>query len=339
SLGLSTESITQELKKLLVTAYQNRNSARGARFGSFLSAACDLLPETAWEGAYREIIHTMFAVGHFDQLNTGNFQLPLPERLDSNQIAWAFPEARGAAREPIRFCQVDGTRLLLQRRSDGDFLTDSIATNVIAKAESSGFQPIQYSVRSERDGNEIKGLISHGSSIPCGVHRVVVRTDVEEFEFSADPCPPWASALGRDERGLFAINRFDGRRLEWCEPGFVTLKEPHGPEIARWRFEKGFWHDSQSGGADGIELVRPDWASEFGADSIGVYADFEVDRVVQRLRWIMPGMFVMGSPSNEHGRLDRETRHDVILSQGFWLADTACTQALWTAVMGKNPSR
>ena len=29
---------------------------------------------------------------------------------------------------------------------------------------------------------------------------------------------------------------------------------------------------------------------------------------------------------------------EVILTQGFWLADTACTQELWTAVMGNNPS-
>ncbi|MGH8552551.1 MAG: formylglycine-generating enzyme family protein, partial [Methylococcales bacterium] len=28
-----------------------------------------------------------------------------------------------------------------------------------------------------------------------------------------------------------------------------------------------------------------------------------------------------------------------LLTHGFWLADTACTQALWEAVMGENPSR
>ena len=49
----------------------------------------------------------------------------------------------------------------------------------------------------------------------------------------------------------------------------------------------------------------------------------------------------MGSPETEHGRLDREgPRHRVRLNQGLWLADTACTQALWLAVMGgKNPSQ
>ena len=46
----------------------------------------------------------------------------------------------------------------------------------------------------------------------------------------------------------------------------------------------------------------------------------------------------MGSPSDEKERYEDETLHQVNLSQGFWLADTACTQALWQAVIGKNPS-
>jgi formylglycine-generating enzyme required for sulfatase activity len=37
--------------------------------------------------------------------------------------------------------------------------------------------------------------------------------------------------------------------------------------------------------------------------------------------------------------LDRETQHRVILTQGYWLADTTCTQALWQAVLGDNPSQ
>ena len=36
--------------------------------------------------------------------------------------------------------------------------------------------------------------------------------------------------------------------------------------------------------------------------------------------------------------LDEGPRHWVALTRGFWLADTACTQALWIAVLGDNPS-
>lgn len=49
---------------------------------------------------------------------------------------------------------------------------------------------------------------------------------------------------------------------------------------------------------------------------------------------------MMGSPESEPERLDWEgPQHPVILTPGFWLADTACTQVLWQAVIGgDNPS-
>jgi formylglycine-generating enzyme required for sulfatase activity len=63
-------------------------------------------------------------------------------------------------------------------------------------------------------------------------------------------------------------------------------------------------------------------------------------KVSQRLRWIPPGEFLMGSPEGEQGRYNDEgPQHLVTFSQGYWLADTACTQALWTAMMGNNPSQ
>lgn len=86
----------------------------------------------------------------------------------------------------------------------------------------------------------------------------------------------------------------------------------------------------------------PVWASAWGEDAYGWYADFVVGEVWQRCRWIPPGRFWMGSPEDEKDRvtdgLVAETQHHVTLTQGFWLADTACTQALWQAVMGTNPA-
>ncbi len=81
----------------------------------------------------------------------------------------------------------------------------------------------------------------------------------------------------------------------------------------------------------------------FVLDEYGVRADLSVmtspDKLIQSLRWIEPGTFWMGSPVDEPERFDNESpRHEVTLSRGFWLADSACTQALWQAVMGNNPS-
>jgi len=115
------------------------------------------------------------------------------------------------------------------------------------------------------------------------------------------------------------------------------------------------------------ELIKPSWASKIGLDSeglwvefeqlgkirrvylpqsgdefrydkVGLYTDLIIKGITQRCRWIPPGIFCMGSPTSEKERRDNEIQHQVTLSQGFWLADTACTQALWKAVTGDNPA-
>ena len=57
------------------------------------------------------------------------------------------------------------------------------------------------------------------------------------------------------------------------------------------------------------------------------------------VRWIPPGSFMMGSPDSEEGRNSDETQHEVVLSQGFFMAETECTQGQWKMVMGSNPSK
>ena len=81
----------------------------------------------------------------------------------------------------------------------------------------------------------------------------------------------------------------------------------------------------------------------FGIDAeFGAWADLTLaarkGEVTQRLRWIEPGEFMMGSPAGELEYSDEGPQHRVTLSEGYWLADSACTQALWEAVMGNNPS-
>lgn len=88
----------------------------------------------------------------------------------------------------------------------------------------------------------------------------------------------------------------------------------------------------------------PPFASAWGDDRYGLWADLEVPAgdgagIVQKLRWIEPGRFLMGSPETEAERSDDEgPQHEVTISRGFWLFDTACSQGLWKAVMRSNPS-
>ncbi len=82
------------------------------------------------------------------------------------------------------------------------------------------------------------------------------------------------------------------------------------------------------------------WASDWGDDdAYGLWMGLTLGDVRQGFRWIAPGRFRMGSPPDEPQRWDDEVQHEVTLSRGFWLADTACTQAFWQAVTGSNPSR
>jgi formylglycine-generating enzyme required for sulfatase activity len=91
--------------------------------------------------------------------------------------------------------------------------------------------------------------------------------------------------------------------------------------------------------------IKPTWVSDYGSDTYGLWCEFQVPRydgiglVTQRMRWIKPGEFMMGSPESEGGRENESPQHLVKLTQGYWLADSQVTQELWTSIAGKNPSR
>lgn len=96
------------------------------------------------------------------------------------------------------------------------------------------------------------------------------------------------------------------------------------------------------GGVKSVVSNQPVWASDAGQDQYGRYADLVVKGVTQKFRWIEPGTFWMGSPTSEAERepdwAGKETRHQVTLTKGYWLADSTCTQALWKTVLGSNPA-
>jgi formylglycine-generating enzyme required for sulfatase activity len=109
-------------------------------------------------------------------------------------------------------------------------------------------------------------------------------------------------------------------------PGVEMPTTRHPPRVWTHPLERG---------------IPPTWASEWGEDQRhGPWCSFSVGDVVQRLRWIPPGVFWMGSPEDEEGRQPQEgLRRLMSIDSGFWMFDTPCTQALWEAVMGENPSR
>lgn len=121
-------------------------------------------------------------------------------------------------------------------------------------------------------------------------------------------------------------------RRHWIRSRAGWLGSKNGGPLDRPAMTQPATHPLVSGHA-------PPWACGWGRDRHGVFAEFRLGDVRQRLRWIPPGSFWMGSPESEGGRYDDEgPRRLIMLTEGFWLADTPCTQALWQEVMSANPS-
>ena len=142
----------------------------------------------------------------------------------------------------------------------------------------------------------------------------------------------------------------DFRNDHRFENGFdLLLRDIYGkqrhikPELGSNPFEKAqIYVKPDLGQPPGYIQSLPstcDWADDLGKDEYGSWADLNLAGVIQRMRWIEPGSFLMGSPGNEKQREDNERQYRVTLTQGYWLADTACTQNLWLAVMASNPSK
>ncbi len=126
--------------------------------------------------------------------------------------------------------------------------------------------------------------------------------------------PRWAQRIWRNNDGLFAAH----------EDGVVFQMLEASEDRAQ-----SYWH---------LSYNQWEWAQDAGVDEYGLWAEMQVTQIRFRMRWIAAGNFLMGSPEDEPGHNSDETQHKVTLSRGYWLAETACTQALWQSITNKNPS-
>ena len=84
---------------------------------------------------------------------------------------------------------------------------------------------------------------------------------------------------------------------------------------------------------------RPSWAVDGGRDAYGLWAAADLPGGRQRFRYVPPARVVVGSPDGEAGRDSDELAVELILPRAFWIQETEVSQALWTALMGRDPSR
>ncbi len=181
-------------------------------------------------------------------------------------------------------------------------------------------------------------------ALPLGADQpdeISLRTDLEHWTLERCQRPRWARRFGRNRQHLFC--EVDGRELIWLEPCELVVEG----QSQRLVLADGRWIHRQLGERWLREGIRkPASADALGMDEYGVFLDFSiavtklfiVRRASWRMRLILPGSFLMGSPETEAERFFNELQHEVWLSRGCWLAETTVTQELWQAVMGGNPS-
>lgn len=234
--------------------------------------------------------------------------LPVLARLDASRA----PGWRRVLRDADRLARAIGQGAIADPDSAGrDAPTHTLVqrgTDLLVRPGDGGMLPIGPRAYSPETGLLVDGA-------PLGGQRGLTVVDRgHRWRLATLTRPRWAERCWSDGRDVFAAHA-DNAILRWQSAA------PERPEGA-WQPERNPWP----------------WAAEIGADGFGLWARLDVRGVPYRLRWIPPGRFLMGSPEDEPERGDDETQHEVELTSGFWLGETAVPQALWRAAMGDNPS-
>jgi formylglycine-generating enzyme required for sulfatase activity len=277
----------------------------------------------------------------------------LPASLPLNMVPALRKLVGGeAASEPekgLRLCQVDGS--LQFEMVDVAQLQERKAANVLAQWVSHGLVKWRSG---EAGAWQPATWVQTMAPIELARHERLELTDGQTTCIVQHQTRPvWAQEWGRDRSGVYAL-----------------LPNPWGaPVLAAYPRAVG---DSQHEripvpalapvpvparkGKRKAATKRPAKANfsisdlKIGLDIIGPFANLSVTGAngqhTQTFRYIAPGRFLMGSPEAETAGLDNSNvyederpQHYVTISDGFWLADTACTQGFWQAIMGENPSR
>ncbi|WP_395795461.1 SUMF1/EgtB/PvdO family nonheme iron enzyme [Aquimonas sp.] len=286
-----------------------------------------LSPDQQWWSAEGELGGALHRLTHSDQIPAG---------LDANHVfrkplsSWAarvYLAQRGAGLwlMPERHALPAGQRLC------APFETDELVIEPKAAARSG---------QAKRASTRLHAQAAPVELLPR-VQPVCVQTRRHRIQLAEVPRPSWAHEFGRDASGVYALSPPLGTRQERFDALGPDEAGRAGSFVAQSRWQ----NEARRGkAAAGVKLSHA-----IGVDQeFGIYTDLQLGRALQRFRWIAPGEFWMGSTDAERARITDESfanwskneapRHRVQLSRGYWLADTPCTQAFWSALLQNNPS-
>ncbi len=275
------------------------------------------------------------------QVTPSSDRLVFPQGFDTNRVLWALDPAQEPRRYQLR---QRGQELLITTAGEAMEGADGF------KMPGSHIADLQmYTHQLEWQQESPEGRlgpvhlvdIHHRRALPIPERgRLLIRGNRERLVVDGMTRPVWGQIL-QGPVGLTVQTLEQPQRvMHWLEPGEFPVYDRKGRLIGQHTLLQGcLMEESEYRQLRQQGFRQPDWADGFGVDGYGLFSEFSIEGITQRLRWIPPGRFLMGSPDGEPKRNSDETQHEVTLTEGFWLADTACTQALWEAVMGQNPSR
>jgi formylglycine-generating enzyme required for sulfatase activity len=274
-------------------------------------------------------VQVAWSVANADGLREG--RVTVPEGLDVAVLRWLLPQGDVPVVRQVHLCIVSepapppgtGSVVRLELRPDEADVPLGLAT-----FRTRASHAVVTSLDGSAAGVGRAVVIGGGGSVGVesdGRYRVQAGgVDVVVKPFTK---PDWADALWFEDHEWRA-RLPGGRELGWT-PAVNDRMAACWWDAENRRLWRSFPEQS--------------WVTRRGLDEFGRWAEFTIQGrggpVTQRLRWIAPGEFLMGSPESEKDRSDDAHQHPVLLTQGYWLADTTCTQDLWEAVMGGNPSR
>jgi formylglycine-generating enzyme required for sulfatase activity len=215
-------------------------------------------------------------------------------------------------------------RITGQSRSQAARLGSTVSLDV----QATGSQPLSFQWQCGGvdmvDGPRVSGSrastlqITSLSLSDLGSYSVIVSNALGWVQSASLELTTWSEVL-------FAAAEASHLVVTWNDAGKgMTLQRTGSPSDPKWE---------DVAESEGTNAMR------FPMTNAAAFFRLAMRSPSDRLVWIPPGIFTMGSPTNEVDRSDNEgPQTAVAISRGFWMGKYEVTQGEYEAVMGSNPS-
>jgi formylglycine-generating enzyme required for sulfatase activity len=270
--------------------------------------------ESQWEYACRAGTTTLYSWGNDINSSRANYNQNIGQTVNVGQYAanpWGFYDMHGNVWEWVYDWKAD--------------YSDDSQTNPEGA--------VSGSLRGSRGGSFVDGLHALRTAQSSG-GVLTGRHSNRGFRIAFQAMPADTANPELELFGGVAIAREAGQ--SWVEPG-VEAHDARDGNITDQIVVAGIVDMNRTGDytltytvtdVAGNKDTKTRTVTVRGNRTVDLNATVAMDMI-----WCPPGTFTMGSPTTEVGREANETRHQVTLTNGFYLGKFEVTQALYEAVM------